>query len=169
MLLASYGVRSKKIRCDVVTFYFPEDFVGTVLVYVLNVKDWIDDVFVLKRTKTVLPAYAGEECAVAKSSLAIQIKLGGPPSCSSVLKFSPEGMEIITAMLGPESRKVFDLKIAGLFQIVIVGNKIGAFLAPCGGRGKQPNQGKCKSKKKRMGSDQARPPLQMSCNREIRL
>jgi len=44
----------------------PEDFVGAVFAYVLNVKDWIDDVFVLKRTKTVLPAYAGEECAVAK-------------------------------------------------------------------------------------------------------
>src|SRR6267378_7088584 len=58
MLLASYGVGSKKIRCDVVTFYFPEDFVGAILVYVLNIKDWIDDVFVLKRTKTVFPAYA---------------------------------------------------------------------------------------------------------------
>src|SRR6266404_9227701 len=119
MLLASYGVGSKKIRCHIVTFYFPEDFVGAILVYVLNVKDWIDEVFVLKRTKTVFPAYAGEECAVAKSGLAIQVKFGGPPSCSSVLKFSPERMKVIAGMLGPESRKVFDLKIAGLFQIVI--------------------------------------------------
>src|SRR5712671_1394041 len=169
MLLASYGVRDKKIRRNVVTFYFPEDFVGAILVYVLNIKDWIDEVFVLKRTKTVFPAYAGEKCAVAKSGLAIQIKLGGPPGRGAVFQLGPEGMKVIAAMLGPESRKVFDLKVAGLFQIVIVGNKIGAFLAPCGGRGKQPNQGKCKSKKKRVGSDQARPPLQMSCNREIRL
>src|SRR6267378_6396109 len=132
MLLASYGVRRKKIRCDIVTFYFPEDFVGAVFVYVLNIKDWIDDVFVLKGAKTVFPAYAGEKSAVAKSGLGIQIKLGGPPGRSAVLQLGPESMEIITAMLGPERRKVFDLKIAGLFQIVIVGNKIGAFLAPCG-------------------------------------
>src|SRR5712672_3970043 len=154
MLLASYGVRSKKIRCPIVTFHFPEDFVGAILVYVLNVKDWIDDVFVLKRAKTVFPAYAGEKRAVAKSGLAIQIKLGGPPSCSSVFQLGPKGMEIIAAMLGPERRKVFDLKIAGFFKIVVVGDKIGAFLAPCGGRGKQPNQGKCKSKKKRVANDQ---------------
>src|SRR5882724_897166 len=140
MLLASYCVRSKKIRCHIVTFYFPEDFVGAVLVYVLNIKDWIDEVFVLKRAKTIFPAHAGEKCAVAKSGLAIQVKFGGPPSRSAVLQFSPEGMEIIAAMLGPESRKVFDLKVAGLFQIVIVGNKIGAFLAPCRERGKQHNQ-----------------------------
>src|SRR5712672_3699523 len=159
MLLASYGVRSKKIRCPIVTFHFPEDFVGTVLVYVLNVKDWIDDVFVPKRTKTVFPAYAGEKCAVAKSGLAIQVKFGGPPSRSAVFQLGPESMKVIAAMLGPESRKVFDLKIAGLFQIVIVGNKIGAFLAPCGGRGKQPNQGKYKSKKKRVASDQGKNPF----------
>src|SRR5882757_3589643 len=159
MLLASYCVGSKKIRCHIVTFHFPEDFVGAVFAYVLNVEDWIDDVFVLKRTKTVFPAYAGEECAVAKSGLAIQVKFGGPPSRGAVLQFSPEGMEIITAMLGPESRKVFDLQIAGLFQIVVVGNKIGAFLASCGGRGKQPNQGKCKSKKKRVASDQGKNPF----------
>src|SRR5882762_6079171 len=140
MLLASYRFRRKKIRCHIVTFHFPKDFVGAVLVYVLNIKDWIDDVFVLKRTKTVFPAYAGEKCAVAKSGLAIQIKLGCPPSRSAVLQFSPESMKVIAAMLGPESRKVFDLKIAGLFQIVIVGNKIGAFLTPSGERGKYPNQ-----------------------------
>src|SRR5712671_1952022 len=103
MLFASYCVGSKKIRCDVVTFYFPEDFVGAVFVYVLNIKDWIDDVFVLKRAKTILPAYAGEECAVAKSGLAIQVKFGGPPSRSAVFQLGPESMEIITAMLGPES------------------------------------------------------------------
>src|SRR5260370_5738543 len=139
MLLASYGVGSKKIRCNIVTFHFPEDFVGAILVYVLNVKDWIDDVLVLKRPKTVFPAYAREKRAVAKSGLAIQIKLGGPPSRSAVLQFSPESMKVIAAMLVPESRKVFDLKVAGLFQIVIVGNKIGAFLASCAGRGKQHN------------------------------
>jgi hypothetical protein len=159
MLFASYGVRRKKIRGHIVTFHFPEDFVGAVLVYVLNVKDWIDEVFVLKRAKTVFPAYAGEKCAVAKSGLAIQVKFGGPPSRSAVLQFSPERMKVIAAMLGPESRKVFDLKVAGLFQIVIVGNKIGAFLASCGGSGKQPNQGKCKSKKKRAASDQGKNPF----------
>ena len=99
MLLASYGVGSKKIRCDVVTFYFPEDFVGAILVYVLNIKDWIDEVLVLKRPKTVFPAYAREKRAVAKSGLAIQIKLGGPPSCSAVFQLGPEGMEVIAAML----------------------------------------------------------------------
>src|SRR5882762_271487 len=154
ILFASYGVRRKKIRGHIVTFYFPEDFVGAVLVYVLNVKDWIDDVFVLKRPKTVFPAYAGEKSAVAKSGLAIQIKLGGPPSRSAVFQFSPESMKVIAAMLGPERRKVFDLKIAGFFKIVVVGNKIGAFLAPCRERGKQHNQGKYKSKKKRLASDQ---------------
>src|SRR5258705_4582999 len=147
MLLASYCVGSKKIRCHIVTFYFPEDFVGAVFAYVLNVKDWIDDVFVLKRPKAIFPAYASEKCAVAKSGLAIQIKLGGPPGRSAVCQLGPEGMEIITAMLGPERRKVFDLKIAGFFKIVVVGNKIGAFLAPCRERGKQHNQGKYKSKK----------------------
>jgi hypothetical protein len=39
-------------------------------------------------------------------------------------------MEVIAAVLRSESRKILNFEIAGLFQIVIVGDKVGILLAP---------------------------------------
>jgi hypothetical protein len=61
--------------------------------------------------------------------LAVQIKLRRPPRRGAILEFDPIGMKIIAGVLRPEGRKVFDLKVSGLFEVVIVRHDIRALLS----------------------------------------
>jgi len=56
-----------------VAFDFFEDLVRAVLVFILNIEDGIDEVFVLQKPEAILPAEAREYRAVVESSLAIQV------------------------------------------------------------------------------------------------
>src|SRR5256886_17224472 len=114
-------------------FAFLEDLVSAVFVFILNIENGIDEVLALQRPEAILPAETGEHRAVVKGGLTVQVKLCGPPGGRPVFKLGPVGVEAVTAPLGANSGEILDLKVAGLFQIVIVGHKIRAFLS--NGRG----------------------------------
>src|SRR6202165_6215967 len=86
-------VRNKEVRFHIGAFHFFEYLVRTVLVFVLNVEDGIDEVFVLQKPEAILPAEARENRAVVESSLAVQVELRCPPSGGAVFKLGPEGGE----------------------------------------------------------------------------
>ena len=83
-------------------FAFFQDFVGPAFVFVFDVQDGINDVFPLERPEAILPADAGEDGAVAKGNLAIEIQFGGPPSRDAVFKLRPKGVEVVAATLCAE-------------------------------------------------------------------
>jgi hypothetical protein len=55
-----------------------------------------------------------------------------PPGGGPVLKFSPEGVEVVAGTLRPEGGKVFNFQVAGLLKIVIIGNHVRTLLSPAG-------------------------------------
>ena len=63
-----------------------------------------------------------------KVALAVEIELGGPPGGRAVFELGPVGVEIIAAALRAEGGEVFDLEAAGFFEVVIVGDDVGALL-----------------------------------------
>src|ERR1700719_1051100 len=137
VLLTSFRIRNEEVRFQVVTFAFFEDLVGAVLVFILNIKDGIDEVFALQKTEAILPAEAREQRAVVESSLAVQIELRGPPGSCAVFELGPEGVEVVAASLGAISREILDLEVAGFFEIVIIGDKVRSLLGK--GRGRREN------------------------------
>src|SRR5260370_24399714 len=110
------------------TFAFLEDLARAVLVFILDIKDGVDEVFALQRPEAILPAETREYGAVVEGGLAVQIKLCSPPSGRCVLKLGPEGVEVVAASLSAESGKILDLQVAGLFEIVVIGNKVRVLL-----------------------------------------
>src|SRR5256714_11729326 len=73
-----------------------------------------------------------------ESSLAVQVELRGPPSGCAVFKFGPVGVEIVTSSLGAEGGEILDLQVAGLFEIVVIGDKVRVLLSQ--GSGQVENQ-----------------------------
>ncbi len=116
--------------------HFFHYFIGAVELRVFDINHRIDEMLMFERTKPIFPAEPGKKRAVVKGGLAIEIKLRCPPRSSAVLQLNPRSVKVIPAMLGAESRKVFDLQIARFFEVMVVGDKVGAFLAP-GARGKK--------------------------------
>src|SRR5260370_35982015 len=110
------------------TFAFLEDLVRAVLVFIFDIKDGVDEVFALQRPESIVPAETRQYGAVVEGGLAVQIKLCSPPSGRSVLKLGPEGVEVVAASLSAESGKILDLQVAGLFEIVVIGNKVRVLL-----------------------------------------
>src|ERR1700731_5188884 len=117
VLLTSFRIRNEEVRFQVVTFAFFEDLVGAVLVFILNIKDGIDEVFALQKTEAILPAEAREQRAVVESSLAVQIELRGPPGSCAVFELGPEGVEVVAASLGAIRREILDLGVAGFLGL----------------------------------------------------
>src|SRR5579884_1669395 len=128
MFLPRLPVRLGVIGFYIVALDFLDDFVSRIDLLIFNVENRIDEVFELQQTKPVLPTEAGEQRAVARSALALEIKLGGPPGLCAVLEFEPIGIEVSCIALCSERGEIFDLKISWLFQIVIVGHDIRSFL-----------------------------------------
>src|SRR5580700_4357999 len=108
------GVRI--VGLAVMTFDFLQNLVRTADVFVLDIQDRIDEVLVPQRADAVLPAEPGEEGAVVKSGLGIEVELRGPPGRGAVLELHPKSVEVIATALGTEGRKIFDLEVAGLFR-----------------------------------------------------
>src|SRR5260370_16068582 len=129
VILASHRVRNEKVRFHVVTFDFFDDFVRAVLAFILDIEDRIDEVFALRDAEAILPLDACEYGAVLESSLAIQVELRSPPGCDAVLEFAPEGVEVISAMLGAKCREIRDLQVAGLLEIVVIGDDVRVLLS----------------------------------------
>src|SRR5260370_4834677 len=109
VLLLSFRVRNEEVRFHIVTFDFFEDLVRAVLVFILDIKDGIDEVFALKKTEAILPAEAREHRAVVESSLAVQVELRGPPGGCAVFALGPEGVEVVAASLDAIRREILDL------------------------------------------------------------
>ena len=108
---------------------FFQNLVGAVLMFVFDIKDGINEVLLFERTHAILPAKACENRAVAKSSLSVEIQLGGPPSRSPVFELRPEGVKVVPAALGTIRREILDFEVSRLFQIVVVRNEVGALLS----------------------------------------
>src|ERR1700687_1462744 len=123
VLLTSFRIRNEEARFQVVTFDFLEDLVGAVLVFILDIKDGIDEVFALQKTEAILPAEAREHRAVVESSLAVQVEFRGPPGGCTVFEIGPEGVEVVAASLGAIGGEILDLEVARFFEIVIIGEK----------------------------------------------
>src|SRR5205823_13418561 len=70
-----------------------------------------------------------ENRAVAKSSLSVEIQLGGPPSRSPVFELRPEGVKVVPAALRAIRREILDFEVSRLFQIVAVRNEVGALMS----------------------------------------
>src|SRR5450432_388580 len=128
MLLPGDGVGIEPVFLDIVAFHFFQNFVGAAGVFVFDIDDRIDEVFVLERTKAILPAKSGEKSAVVKGGLAVQVELRGPPGGGAIFELHPESMEVVATALGAEGGEVFNLEVAGFFEVVIVGDDVGIFL-----------------------------------------
>jgi hypothetical protein len=136
MVLPGFRVRNEKVRFHIVAFDFFEDLVRAVLVFILKIEDGIDEVFVLQKPEAILPAEAREHRAVVESSLAVQVELRGPPSGCAVFKLGPERVKAVADSLGAVCGEILDFEVAGLFEIVIIGDKVRALLGK-GRRGKE--------------------------------
>jgi hypothetical protein len=128
VVLASHRVRNKEIRFHVVAFAFLENLVRPVLVLILDIEDRIDEVFALQHPEAILPSETCEYRAVVKRGLAVQVEFRGPPGCCAVFELAPEGMEVIPASLRPKCGEIFDLQVAGLFEIVVISDKVRVLL-----------------------------------------
>ena len=116
------------VRFHVVAFDFLQDFVGGAGLLVFDVEHRVDEVFTLQQAKAILPAKSGEDRAVIECGLSVKVDLGGPPGGGSVFEFGPECVKVIAAALRAEGGEVFDLEAPRLFQIVVVGDDVGALL-----------------------------------------
>jgi hypothetical protein len=67
----------------------------------------------LQKTKTILPAEAGKNCAVVERGLGVEIGLGGPPGRRAVLEFAPEGVEVVASALVPKVEKYSTSRLPG--------------------------------------------------------
>jgi hypothetical protein len=64
-----------------------------------------------------------------KRSLRVEVKLGGPPGLDAILKLGPVGMEIVSGALRAERGELFNLKVSGLLEIMVVSDKVWIFLS----------------------------------------
>src|ERR1700730_4574006 len=109
-------------------FDFLQNLIGSVLLLVLNVDHRIDEMFSLEYAEAIFPAKAREKSAVVKGGLRVEIEFRGPPGRGAILEFHPKSMEVACASLRAERRKIFDIQIPRLFEVVIVGHDIRTFL-----------------------------------------
>src|SRR5713226_3281181 len=106
VFLAGFRVRNEEVRFHVVAFAFFEDLVRAVLVFILDIKDGIDEVLALQRPEAILPAETREHGAVVEGGLAFQVQLRGPPRGRAILKLDPKGMEVVAASLGAQGGEI---------------------------------------------------------------
>src|SRR5579859_7089194 len=121
------------------SFDFFQDLVSTAFVFVLHVQDRVDEMLAPKRPEPVLPANPGENRAVSKGRLAIEVKLGGPPCGRPVFELHPIGMKVVAAALRAEGREILNLQVPRFLKVVIVGHKVGILLSRSEKRKEKPN------------------------------
>jgi hypothetical protein len=152
-----------------VAFHFLQDFVRAALVLVLEVENGIDEVLALQGANAILPAEAGEESAVVKGGLGVEINLGCPPGRGAIFEFGPEGVEVVAGALRAEGGEILDLEITGLFEVMIVGDDLGALLSLGSQRTASSERQEQEKKAEAKAKDgQAGVPLQVICNKNIR-
>src|SRR6476646_5992331 len=118
-----------------------EDFVGAALVLVFQVEDGIDEMLAFQDAEPIFPAEARKYSGIAKSGLAIQVELGGPPGCGTILELHPIGVEVVAAALGAEGGEIFDFEVPRLLEKMVVGHEVGVFLGRSGARKKNEKGG----------------------------
>src|SRR5882672_3381197 len=132
VFLASQTIRVQIAGFNVVAFHLFDDLVGPVDLLVFDIKHRIDEVLVLEEAKAVLPPEACEDGTVAKRGLSVKIEFGSPPGGGAIFKLKPESVEVIAAALCSKVRKIFNPKIARLFEVMIIGHDVGTLLRPRG-------------------------------------
>jgi hypothetical protein len=142
VVLAGHRVRNEEVRFHVVTFALLEDLVRAILVFILDIKDRIDEVFVLQEAEAILPLDTREYGAVLEGCLPIQVELRGPPGGSAVLELHPEGVKVITAALGSKRGEILDLQVAGLLKVMVVGDDVRVLVSKRARRPEYCEQGK---------------------------
>src|ERR1700730_15941540 len=95
-------------------FDFLQNLVVSVLLLVLDIKHWIDEMLLLEQAETILPSEASEKRAVVKCCLRVNVNFCGPPSLDSILELPPKSMEVARVVLRPECRKILHIQISGL-------------------------------------------------------
>jgi hypothetical protein len=146
-------------------FHFLSDLIRAADVLVLDVENRIDEMLALQDAKAVFEAEAGKDGGIAESGLAIEVELAGPPGGGAVLELHPEGVEVIAGALRAKGGEVFDFEVAGLFEIVVIGDDVRAFLGK--GRPREENEKKrCQEKCERRAHHRSghRISLQIICN-----
>ena len=126
--LTGESVGNSVVGRDVVALNFLHDLVGFADLLVLEVEHGVDQVLGLEQANSIFPAEAGEDCAVVEGTLAVEVELSGPPGSGPILEFGPVGNEVSSTALGAERGKIFHLEVARFFEVVIVGDEIGALL-----------------------------------------
>jgi hypothetical protein len=63
-------------------------------------------------------------------SLCVEVEFGGPPGLDAILKLGPVGMEMVSGALRAERGEIFNLKVSGLLEIMVVSDKVWIFLGP---------------------------------------
>ena len=163
-----FGVRLGSVELGVEAHDFLERLVRVRGVFELHVEDRVDPVLAHQRPEAVLPARAGEDRAVAKRVLRVDVELGGPPRGHSVLELHPGRDEIAAALLRSVDRVGLNLQVARLLQVVRVRDEVGSFLRgrsrgkPQRGNGDAEQKGK-KSSNARRASRSADTPARHRC------
>ena len=136
VLAAGVAVGSGQVGLAVVADDFEDGLVGAGDVFVLDVEDRVDDVVAHERADAVLDAEAGKDGRILRGGLAIEIELGGPPGADAVFEFQGGGAVVGAAVGAGQGGFGFDFEVAGLLQVVGVGDEVGLLLG-AGSRGEQ--------------------------------
>ncbi len=137
-----FTIRVREVRFPIVTNHFLQGLVRSVDVFELGVYHRINPVLVLQHAKPVFPFKSRVHRAVMKRSLCVEVKFRRPPGIDAILKLGPVGMEIVSGALRAERREIFDLKVSGLLEIMVVSDKVWVFLGLQGARKDRENQHK---------------------------
>src|SRR4051794_25540251 len=92
--------------------------IRAVNVFVFEIQNRVDPVFLHEEAETVLKPVPGEERTVMKRFLTINVELGCPPGLGSIFEFGPVPDEGILAGGSPENRIGRDLETSGFFHMV---------------------------------------------------
>src|SRR5277367_2249357 len=99
VLFAQQRVGVSVIGFNIVPLDFLQNLVGAAGVFVFDIQHGIDEMLLLQKAKTVLPAKTSKNRAVVERGLAVEINLGRPPRGCAVLELGPEGVKVVTTAL----------------------------------------------------------------------
>ena len=133
VVAAEVAVGAGKVGLAIVTDELEDRLVGAGGVLVLHIEDWVDGVVAHERPDPILNAEAGKNGGILGCGLAIEVDLGGPPGAGAVLELYCRSSEVGAAIWFTEGGFGFDLEVAGLLQIVGVGDGVGLVLREGGG------------------------------------
>jgi len=109
-------------------FDFLQNLIGSILLFVFDVDQWIDEMFPLEHAEAIFPAKAGEERAVVKRGLRVDVEFRGPPGLGAILELHPKSMEVAGGALRTKRGEIFNIQISRLFEVVIIGHDVRTLL-----------------------------------------